>query len=169
MLAVKSHSTNDLRDRVILKMLFGTGLRRAELVGLNVDDLDLDEGRLKTKRKGNKTVWLPLHPEIIKLLKEYTDSCSKQKDVPLFTSRLGNRLSGAQLWRIIKSSASKAGLSDKLTVHSFRHGHATTLLAQDVPIAYISRLLGHSSLNVTQRYTHIQDNGIRHALDAVNF
>jgi integrase/recombinase XerD len=164
-----SPESHRLRDVTILKLLFGTGLRRSELTNLNIDDADLESGRLKVRRKGNKTVWLPLHPEIIKLLTHYLVYQDGGSNQPLFVSRSGSRLSGSQLWRLVKKYGDAAGLSDKLTVHSYRHGHASLLLSQGVDISYISRLLGHSSLGVTLRYVHYRDDQLRSALEQVQF
>ena len=157
------------RNIALLNLLFKAGLRRSEVVGLNVGDIDLETGRIKIHRKGGKVQLLPLHSELIISLKNFSYPLERAAHEPFFTSRLGSRLSGSELYHIVKKYIREAGLSDKLTVHSARHGFAATTLSQGMPITHLQRLLGHSNLSTTERYVHLRNDQVGASLERVSF
>jgi integrase/recombinase XerD len=157
------------RDATIISLLFQSGIRRAELVGLNVGDVDLANNRLRVLRKGNKVQYLPIHPSLAVNLADYLNLIQRPSTQPLFLSKLGNRLSASALWYLVKGYARKSGLDPKITTHSCRHGFASALLAQDVPLTYIASLMGHKSLQTTQRYTHFNNGQLAEAFGKISF
>lgn len=156
------------RDMAIMKLLLKSGLRRAEVISLNIEDVDLNHGSMRITRKGNKQQVLPLHPDLVADLTAYIEHENRHSG-PLFMSKRGNRLSAVELWHLVKKYAKAAGLSKTVTVHSLRHSFASTLLGQNVSTSYIQSLMGHQHLSTTARYLHFQDQQLRAALEEVNF
>ncbi len=142
------------RDKLMIKFLFYTGVRVSELVNLKIDDILWEEGFVKVKGKGGKERIIPLPESLLKELKEYVET-RKIKSEYLFPSKRGSKLSTRQVQRIINKARIKAGIRKKVTPHILRHSLATFLLSKGVDIRIIQEILGHSSLSVTQIYTHV--------------
>ena len=153
-----------IRDRAILELLYGTGMRVGELVNLNIHDIDLYEKTIRVFGKGSKERILPLGNPSIKALQEYlTDrhlfrknvSINKNDQNALLLNRFGSRLSTRSIRRIIIKYMKIADLNKKISPHVLRHSFATHLLGGGADLRSVQELLGHESLSTTQIYTHI--------------
>jgi len=134
------------REEMIIKFLFYTGVRVSELVNIRVEDILWDLGLIRVYGKGGKERFIPLPDFFLEELKEYVKNIKNNKLFPLSTRHVE---------RIVKNVAKRSGINKKITPHVLRHSLATTLLSKGVDIRYIQEILGHSSLSVTQVYTHV--------------
>ena len=153
-----------IRDRAILELLYGTGMRVGELVNLNIQDIDLDEKTVRVFGKGSKERILPLGNPSIKAIQEYIADRNRfikkiainRKEMNAFLlNRFGGRLSARSIRRIIIKYMKIAGLNKKISPHVLRHSFATHLLGGGADLRSVQELLGHESLSTTQIYTHI--------------
>ena len=153
-----------IRDRAILEVLYGTGIRVRELVNLNIGNIDFTEKIIKVFGKGSKERILPLSNPSIRAIQEYLENrnlFNKNKftkinnEVALFLNRFGGRLTERSIRRIIIKYMKIAGLNKKLSPHVLRHSFATHLLGGGADLRSVQELLGHKSLSTTQIYTHI--------------
>jgi len=145
-----------LRDRAILELLYSSGLRVSELVGLNSNQLDLDLGIVRVMGKGRKERIVPVGVKAIDALKAYFEQRGPLKgDVPIFINSSGGRLTARSVGRLIKKYTRHSSIFRKVSPHSLRHTFATHLLDAGADIREIQEMLGHSSLSTTQRYTHV--------------
>jgi integrase/recombinase XerC len=145
-----------LRDCAILELLYSSGLRVSELVGLNLNHLDLDLGIVKVMGKGRKERIVPVGTKAVESLKAFLDERRLLKgEEPLFINSVGGRLTARTVGRLIKKYSKHSGIYRKVSPHSLRHTFATHLLDAGADIREIQEMLGHSSLSTTQRYTHI--------------
>lgn len=156
------------RDIILAKLLLRTGLRRAEMVGLDVGDIDFSKG-IRVKRKGNREAYIPMHPKLIEDLEKYLKIIHRKADEPLFMSKRGKRLSPSSVWHLIKMYSRKAGFNGDVTVHSLRHTFASTLLSQGFSLPFIQELMGHKSPQTTSRYLHFQNSELIDAFNKINF
>ncbi len=149
-----------LRDRAMLELLYATGLRVSELVGLLQPQVNLSMGVLRVVGKGDKERLVPLGEEAAYWLERYLQQAhgallkGRASDV-LFPSRLGRAMSRQAFWQLIKRYAQLAGITSTLSPHTLRHAFATHLLNHGADLRVVQLLLGHSSLSTTQIYTHI--------------
>lgn len=150
-----------MRDALILELLYGTGVRVSELVGLDRNVVDLNGMRILVRGKGKKERIVPLAPELISLIKDYYkvmyDIVSEGRVVEsdaLIINRLGSRMTDRTIRRVVEAYLKKAGLPLDYSPHSFRHTFATHLLEGGADLRSIQELLGHESLATTQKYTH---------------
>jgi integrase/recombinase XerC len=144
------------RDRAILELLYSSGLRVSELVGLNSNQLDLDLGVVRVMGKGRKERIVPVGMKAIDALKVYLEERGGIKEEePVFVNFLGGRLTARSVGRLIKKYTRHSGIFRKVSPHSLRHTFATHLLDAGADIREIQEMLGHSSLSTTQRYTHV--------------
>ena len=155
---VASDAWQGLRDRAILSLLYGCGLRISEALALNVGDITDQSDFLRIKGKGNKERIVPVLPIIRQCIDAYLAKSPYQPSVgePLFLGARGERLSPRIIQRQMQKLRGRIGLSDNLTPHALRHTFATQLLQKGVDLRSIQELLGHSSLITTQRYTDVQ-------------
>ena len=145
-----------LRDRAILELLYSSGLRVSELVGLNSNQLDLDLGIVRVMGKGRKERIVPVGTKAIKALEAYLEKRGMlEGEEPIFVNSLGGRLTARSVGRLIKRYTRHSGIFRKVSPHSLRHTFATHLLDAGADIREIQEMLGHSSLSTTQRYTHV--------------
>jgi integrase/recombinase XerC len=145
-----------LRDKAFFTLLYGCGLRISEAVSLNVGDITNNEF-LKVRGKGNKDRYIPILPVVIENINKYKVSCPynlTDKDA-LFLGAKGERLSPRIIQRKLQKMRIDMNLPSNITPHALRHSFATHLLAQGSDLRSIQELLGHSSLNSTQRYTEV--------------
>lgn len=142
------------RDRAILELLYGAGIRVSELVGLNHSDLDLEEGWVKVRGKGNKERVVPLGSKAIEALLDYFKERGREA-APLFVNSGGERLTVRTVQRLVKKSAVLSGILKRTTPHTLRHSYATHLLEEGADLRGIQELLGHTSLSTTQKYTQV--------------
>ena len=145
-----------LRDRAILELLYSSGLRVSELVGLNFNQLDLDLGIVRVMGKGRKERIVPVGAKAIEASKAYLEERRVFKgENPIFINSFGGRLTARSVGRLIKKYTRHSGIFRKVSPHSLRHTFATHLLDAGADIREIQEMLGHSSLSTTQRYTHV--------------
>ena len=159
------HTILGIRDRAILELLYGTGMRVGELVNLDIRDIDLyDEKTVRVFGKGSKERILPLGNPSIKAVQEYLTvrsifrkniSIDKNNQNALFLNRFGGRLSARSIRRLLIKYMKMAGLNKKISPHVLRHSFATHLLGGGADLRSVQELLGHESLSTTQIYTHI--------------
>ncbi len=150
-----------MRDALILELLYGTGVRVSELVGLDRNAVDLNGMRILVRGKGKKERIVPLAPELISLIKDYykvmynivSEGRVVESDA-LIINRLGTRMTDRTIRRVVEAYLKKAGLPLDYSPHSFRHTFATHLLEGGADLRSIQELLGHESLATTQKYTH---------------
>lgn len=145
-----------IRDKAMLEVLYGAGLRISELVNLNVEDVDLRKGWIKVMGKGFRERVLPLGREACQWVRKYLRERELKKEkAPLFCNRYGKRISRQACWKIIKKYARKAGITGKISPHTLRHSFATHILSGDADLRAVQELLGHVNITTTQIYTHI--------------
>ncbi|TYB72691.1 site-specific tyrosine recombinase XerD [Bizionia gelidisalsuginis] len=149
------------RNRAILEVLYGCGLRVSELTHLNISDLYFEEGFIKVTGKGNKQRFVPIVDSTVKYIAIYKDGirnhqtiADDQRDI-LFLNRNGKQLTRAMIFTIIKQLAIKINLNKKISPHTFRHSFATHLLENGADLRAIQLMLGHESITSTEIYTHI--------------
>jgi len=143
-----------LRDRAILELLYATGLRVAECCGLDLDDVDRQQGSVRVMGKGGKERVVPTGDVALQALEAWL-TVRGQRRGPLFTNPRGGRLSTRGVHRIVRIRARAAGIERRVTPHTFRHSFATHMLGEGADLRLIQELLGHSRLSTTQRYTHV--------------
>jgi integrase/recombinase XerC len=155
------------RDRAILELLYATGMRVAELAGLDVDDLDLRDGAVKVTGKGRKERIVPVGRKAIEAIEAYLPSGHPGAG-PLFRNGRGGRLTVRSLHRIVGAWARAAGLDRRVTPHTLRHTFATHLLDAGADLRLIQELLGHARLGTTQKYTHVSVDRLMKVYDAAH-
>lgn len=147
------------RDKAMLEVLYATGIRVSELIGLNIDDVSLPGSFIRCE-SGEKTRIIPIYPEALQSLHEYIDSVRpKMIAVPtehsLFVNVSGERMSRQGFWKIIKTYQKKAGIEKDITPHTLRHSFAAHLLENGADLRSIQEMLGHADISSTQVYSHI--------------
>jgi integrase/recombinase XerD len=153
------------RDRAVLEVLYGTGIRISELVGLSLADVDLDGALLRAFGKGSKERIVPLGRPAMRALAEWFDGgrpeleperWSRRGDAEaVFLNARGGRLTRAGAWLVVKKYGDRVGLGDRLSPHVLRHSCATHLLDHGADIRAVQELLGHVSISTTQVYTKV--------------
>ncbi len=159
-------SPEELRDGVMVELMYAAGLRVSELVGLNTRDIDLDVGSVRTIGKGYKERIIPIYETAVESVSEYIAfvrpiHSQNQKEEALFLNRRGCRLTRQAVWLRLRKLAIKVGISSKITPHMLRHSFATHLLHGGASLRHVQELLGHSNIATTQIYTHLTDKHLR--------
>lgn len=158
-----------LRDRAILELLYATGMRVSELVGLNVNDVDLLGGVTKIWGKGGKERLAPFGTEATQALHNYLRRRETlhpgEGERGLFLNKSGARISARSIRRLLDKYIKKASLSQKISPHTLRHSFATHLLDAGADLRSIQELLGHASLSTTQVYTHLTTERLKRVYD----
>jgi len=145
-----------LRDRAILELLYSSGLRVSELVGLNLDQLNSDLGIVRVMGKGRKERIVPVGMKALEALKAYVEERGVSRgEEPIFTNSFGGRLTTRSVGRLVKKYTRHSGIFRRVSPHSLRHTFATHLLDAGADIREIQEMLGHASLSTTQKYTHV--------------
>ncbi len=159
-----------VRDYTILVTLGFTGMRRQELVGLNLDCIDLERRTVRVLGKGSKERLIPMNPFVMETLNRWLELRPATGDAEaVFLNRLGQRLTGRSILNIVKKYVRKAGITkDKISPHKLRHTFATLLHLNEVDILEIKSLLGHASITSTQIYTHTNTSKLRIAVESLN-
>lgn len=177
--AVVSREPTARRDRAILEVLYGTGVRISELVGLSLGDLDLDGGSMRAFGKGSKERVVPLVGMTREALREWLSPGGRGALEPerwarrgdaeaVFLNARGGRLSRQGAWLVVRRHGDRVGLGDRLTPHVLRHSCATHLLDHGADIRIVQDLLGHASISTTQLYTLVSTERLRSAWEAAH-
>jgi integrase/recombinase XerD len=159
-----------VRDRALLEVLYATGLRVSELIGLRPGDVDLSLGVLTCFGKGRKERLVPLGREACRWVERYLEEARpllsrRRSSPPLFVSSRGGRLSRMGLWGIVRRHAVSAGVESVLTPHVLRHSFATHLLERGADLRALQAMLGHADISTTQIYTHVSRERLRQVYD----
>jgi integrase/recombinase XerD len=159
-----------VRDRAILEVLYATGLRVSELIGLRARDLDLEVGVLTCFGKGRKERLVPMGGEARRWVVRYLDDArpelaGERAAAELFLNHRGGRLTRMGLWGIVRRHAVTAGVQATLTPHVLRHSFATHLLERGADLRALQAMLGHADISTTQIYTHITRERLRKVYD----
>jgi integrase/recombinase XerD len=162
MLVAPTGDPRGLRDRALLEILYGAGLRASEAVSLRLQDVDLDVGFVRTVGKGDKERVVPLGRMAIEAVRIYNErgrrylgGAGTLKAPELFLNNRGRRLSRQGLHLIVKRYAREAALPDDVSAHTLRHSFATHLLEGGADLRAVQEMLGHADLSTTQIYTHV--------------
>lgn len=150
----------DYRDRAMLELLYATGLRVSELIGIKLSDLQLDVGYLVAFGKRSKQRIVPIGELAIEALQVYIKLArpllAKDKGNPeVFLNRSGQGLTRQGFWKIIKRRSAQAGIAKNITPHTLRHSFATHLLDNGADLRSVQTMLGHADISTTQIYTHV--------------
>jgi integrase/recombinase XerD len=160
-----------LRDRALIEVLYATGLRVSELVGLRLTDVRLEQGCVQCLGKGHKQRLVPLGEEAIAWTRRYLadarPALTRRRDGPwlFLNARDGGRLSRLGFWKLLKVYGRQAGLNPSLSPHVLRHSFATHLLERGADLRAIQAMLGHADLSTTQIYTHVIEARLRQIYD----
>ncbi|MGB2601886.1 MAG: tyrosine recombinase XerC [Candidatus Omnitrophota bacterium] len=152
------------RDRAILEVLYSTGIRVSELVGMNQEDVDLIAGAVKVRGKGKKERIALLGQEAQKAIRNYLEerrATSSDEYGAIFLNKRGGRLTDRSVRRIIDKYVKKCSIEQKISPHSIRHSFATHLLNNGADLRSVQELLGHKNLSTTQIYTHLGSKRIK--------
>ena len=156
-----------LRDRALLEVLYGTGARISEAVGLDVDDLDLGQGSVLLRGKGSKERMVPVGSYASEAVSAYlvrarpTLSGVGKGNAAMFLNARGGRLSRQSAWTVLVKAAERAGVTAEVSPHTLRHSFATHLLDGGADVRVVQELLGHASVTTTQVYTLVTVDKLR--------
>jgi integrase/recombinase XerD len=155
-----------LRDRALLELMYASGLRASEAIGLEVRDVDLEERVLRARGKGSKERLVPIGGAALRALEHYLRSGRPAlvKDTPelhLFVNFRGGTLTRQGLYKIVRRHAITAGLGDRMSPHTLRHTFATHLLAGGCDLRSVQEMLGHADVSTTQLYTHLSSERLK--------
>lgn len=149
-------SLNNKKSRMMISLVYATGMRVSEITGLKIDDLDFDEGIGHVRQgKGKKDRIFNIPKFLIAKLRKYAENQKTMGETYLFSGRTGKKMSERNVQKIVKKAAKKAGIKKEVHTHTLRHSFATHLLENEIDIRKIQELLGHSDLSTTQIYTHV--------------
>lgn len=158
------------RNRAMLETLYGSGLRVSELIGLKISNIYRDISFLKVSGKGNKERLVPLSDESLKYIGLYLEGARVHLKIKpgnedyLFLNRRGSRLSRVMVFMIIRTLAEKAGITKKISPHTFRHSFATHLVEGGADLRAVQEMLGHESIITTEIYTHLDREYLRETI-----
>jgi integrase/recombinase XerD len=165
-LSVPSGDAAGIRDRAVLEVMYGAGLRVSEVSGLDIDDVDLEEGSIRVLGKGSKERLVPLGRYGVEAVDAYLarsrpSSAVARSGPALFLNARGGRLSRQGVHRVLKQAVKRSGVEKRVTPHTLRHSFATHLLEGGADIRVVQELLGHASLTTTQIYTLVTGQRLR--------
>ncbi|WP_240311856.1 site-specific tyrosine recombinase XerD [Nocardioides houyundeii] len=155
------------RDRALLEVLYGTGARISEAVGLDVDDLDLEEGTVLLRGKGSKERLVPVGSYAVEAVQTYLTRArpglvAQGRGTPaVFLNSRGGRLSRQSAWAVLAKAADRAGVTRDVSPHTLRHSFATHLIDGGADVRVVQELLGHASVTTTQVYTLVTVDNLR--------
>jgi integrase/recombinase XerD len=156
-----------LRDRAILTLLYGTGIRASECAHLREEDVDLDDGSIRVTGKGGHQRTLPLNDSVVQSLKVYRQARGPAgAEEAFFRSRSKRGMSRNAIYDRVRRSSRKAGIHKRVSPHRLRHTFATHLVKAGVNLVTIRDLLGHRLITSTQIYLHVTAEDLREAADA---
>lgn len=147
------------RDHAMLELLYATGIRVSELIGLNVEDVNLSAGFIRCTSRGKERI-VPLYHTAVKALEDYVRNIrpriiADEEEHALFVNMNGERMSRQGFWKIIKCYQEKAEIDKDITPHTLRHSFAVHLLENGADLRSIQEMLGHADISSTQIYTHV--------------
>ncbi|OUN13201.1 MULTISPECIES: site-specific tyrosine recombinase XerD [unclassified Flavonifractor] len=147
------------RDKAMLELLYATGIRVSELIGLNLDNINLSAGFIRCANRGKERI-IPLYQAAVRALQNYLDRVRPQMvehpdEKALFVNMSGERMSRQGFWKIIKHYQEKAGIQKDITPHTLRHSFAAHLLENGADLHSIQEMLGHADISSTQIYTQV--------------
>ncbi len=154
----------DIRNRLVIELLYATGLRVGELVNIKIKDIDFGAQSIKVLGKGSKERYVFYNNTTKEVLKKYLvvrKKIQKKANDYLLLNDKGTPIKEASVRKIIQTTLMKCGIKSKITPHTFRHTFATDLLNQGLDLVNVKELLGHASLNTTSIYTHITNDRIK--------
>jgi integrase/recombinase XerD len=167
------------RDRAILEVLYGGGLRISELVGMSLGDIDIDASLMRVLGKGSRERIVPIGRLALAALIDWLGSsgravlspetwASREAETAVFLNARGGRLSRQGAWLVVRSHGDNVGLGPELTPHVLRHSCATHMLNHGADIRTVQELLGHISITSTQRYTLVSQQVLRDVYDSAH-
>lgn len=165
--AIEISSKTGKRNHCIIEVLYGCGLRVSELIDIKISNINFKENYIKINGKGDKTRFVPLAHFTKDLIKDYIYDVrsgykvAKKHEDTLFLNSRGTSMSRVIVFLIIKELTDKAGVSKKISPHTFRHSFATHLLQNGADLRFIQEMLGHSSITSTEVYTHLKNEELR--------
>ncbi|HEX5910501.1 MAG TPA: site-specific tyrosine recombinase XerD [Thermoleophilaceae bacterium] len=162
----KGTAPTDLRDRALLELMYACGLRASEAIGLQVSDVDLDEGFLRARGKGSKERVVPVGQTAVGAVRRYLERgrpalVGDSAEPHLFVNFRGGGLTRQGLYKIVRRHAVSAGLADRMSPHTLRHTFATHLLAGGCDLRAVQEMLGHADVATTQLYTHLSSERLK--------
>jgi integrase/recombinase XerD len=157
-----------LRDRALLELMYACGLRASEAVGLELGDIDIEEGMLRARGKGNKERIVPVGRQALTAMTAYLrggrpELVGNRVQSRLLVNHRGGELTRQGLYKIVQGHARRAGLQEKMSPHTLRHTFATHLLAGGCDLRSLQEMLGHADLATTQVYTHLSADRLKDA------
>jgi integrase/recombinase XerD len=157
-----------IRDRALLELMYASGLRASETIGLEVGDIDLKNGTLRARGKGSKERLVPVGGKAATALSAYLRGArpkllSSAGENRLFVNFRGGPLTRQGLYKIVQRHARSAGLADRMSPHTLRHSFATHLLAGGCDLRSVQEMLGHADVSTTQMYTHLSGEDLKRA------
>ena len=155
-----------LRDRALLELMYACGLRASEAIGIDVADVDLEDGVLRARGKGSKERVVPIGRAAVDAVRRYLErgrpALVKGRPVAkLFVNFRGESLTRQGLYKIVRRHAATAGLADRMSPHTLRHTFATHLLAGGCDLRSVQEMLGHADVATTQLYTHLSSQRLK--------
>ena len=155
-----------LRDRALLEVMYACGLRASEAIGLELMDVDVQEGLLRARGKGSKERIVPVGQAALKALRIYLERgrpalVKGAPEAHLFVNFRGGQLTRQGLYKIVRRHALTAGLADRMSPHTLRHTFATHLLAGGCDLRSVQEMLGHADVSTTQLYTHLSSERLK--------
>ncbi|MBC7892424.1 MAG: tyrosine-type recombinase/integrase, partial [Sphingobacteriaceae bacterium] len=168
--AIDLSTPEGTRNRAIVEVLYGAGLRVSELTELKISELHFDIGFLRVRGKGEKTRLVPLGRDAMKHTQLYLDGVRRHLTVKkgsedhVFLNRRGSSLSRVMIFLLVKDLAEKIGLQKTISPHTFRHSFATHLIEGGADLRAVQEMLGHESITTTEIYTHLDRDYLRQVM-----
>ncbi|MEW6412304.1 MAG: site-specific tyrosine recombinase XerD [Candidatus Zixiibacteriota bacterium] len=157
--SIETNTVAGKRDRAIIELLYGSGLRISELINLKISDIEFEAGFIRVIGKGDKERLVPMGDFAKSAIEEYLNFRDEKKGGGrsnfVFVSKIGDKFSRVSLWKIVRKVVLKAGILRKVTPHTFRHSFATHMLEGGADLRIVQEMLGHADISTTQIYTTI--------------
>ncbi|MBI3306394.1 MAG: tyrosine recombinase XerC [Candidatus Omnitrophica bacterium] len=171
--APSKNAWDEKRDKAILEMLYSSGLRVSELVGLNHEDVDLVSGLVRVRGKGKKERIVPIGSLALKAIRGYLEhrpprDGNENLKRPLYLNRYGGRLTDRSIRRLILKYVRRIALKKEVSPHMLRHSFATHMLDRGADLRSVQELLGHENLSTTQIYTHVTTKRLKEAYESAH-